>query len=138
MGAYYHDGEYIGANSPIDDSTPDEHKVYSSAKTEEKMETALGSSTLLHTTGSGTSVNVTADISKYKFLFITLGSGTGNYGSELIPTATILAEQKTSAKVVAYNANATQIIAVANLSYGTNKTLTTSNSDYPAMLYGIK
>lgn len=95
-----------------------------------------GTSELIATTGTAQSVNVVADYSKYDFLYLSIGAGTGNYSSAILPVATFAVKKALVAYVFGLSG---QFAARCNFDANTTpNTLATSDTSYPASLYGIK
>lgn len=88
---------------------------------------------LIATTGSGTSVTYQTDESKYRFLYMTMGAGTGAYASGILPVC--MKNEKTNIQLFVFGVSG-QYVARGNVNLN-SKTLTTTDASYPAMLYGI-
>ena len=85
-------------------------------------------------TGSSTSVTYTDNLDKYEFIYATMGSGTGVYASEIMPTSVI--GLKNGLQITVFGASG-QYKARGNIIFST-KTVTTTDTSYPVFMYGIR
>lgn len=92
--------------------------------------------TLIANTGSSLSTTfLVSELDKYDFVTLTSGSGTAAYGSGMLPTSIKNNKYNLYTDCWHQSTHAWIARASANLSTGT---LSTSSTDYPAMLYGTK